>query len=97
MNRDEQLPQQLYLLGGGSALPEVAKAVRSLAWSQRLRFFRYPQVRRLRPTDVPGMVNRTEHGRDPGHVSALALAAWAARQHGAADRPARLLNELWHD
>jgi cell division protein FtsA len=96
MNEDEALPPQIYLLGGGSVLPEMADATRALAWSQRLSFARYPQVGHLKPTDVPGVVNRTELGRGAGDVPALALAAWAARESRPPDRPARLLAELCH-
>ena len=94
LNRDEPLPQNLYLCGGASALPEMTEAVRALAWSQQLHFARYPQVGELRPTDVPGVVNRTGLGRQLGDVSALALAAWAAQQERLPDRPTYLLNEL---
>jgi cell division protein FtsA len=94
LSHDEPLPQSLYLLGGGSALPEVAEAVRSLAWSQRLRFDRYPEVRCLRPTDVPGVMNRSGRGRELGDVSALALASWVADQQRSVARPARILAEL---
>lgn len=94
LNRDEALPQHLYLLGGGSALPEMTEAVRSLAWSQRLHFARYPQVCRLQPTDVPGVVNRTSMGREMGDVSALALAAWIAKLKEPPERPGQILNEL---
>jgi cell division protein FtsA len=96
LNQDEPLPQKLYLLGGGSALPEIAKALHSLAWSERLHFARYPQISRLHPTDVPGVVNRTEFGREPGDVSALALAAWVAQQDCSSDRPSRILAEICH-
>jgi cell division protein FtsA len=96
MNQDALLPQQLYLLGGGSALPEMMEAARSLAWSQKLHFSRYPQVDRLRPTEIPGVVNRTDQGRGAGDVSALALAAWAARQTRDPDPPSRILSEIWH-
>lgn len=94
LSHDEPLPQQLYLLGGGSALPEMVDAVRSLAWSQRLRFVRYPEVSCLQPTDVPRVVNRSGMGRELGDVPALALASWVAEQQGKADRPARILAEL---
>jgi cell division protein FtsA len=94
LNQEGLLPQHLYMLGGGSAMPEVLEAVRSLAWSRRLHFDRYPQVSHLQPTDVPGVVNRTALGRELGDVSAVALAAWAARQQQPADRPARILSEL---
>lgn len=94
MNQDEPLPQQILMTGGGTALPEVVDSVRALAWSRRLRFHRYPEVRCIRPADVPGVVNRTELGREPGDVAALALAAWTARQSQPAERPARILAAL---
>jgi cell division ATPase FtsA len=94
LNQDEPLPERFYLLGGGAVLPDVVEAVRSLAWSERLEFDRYPQVDHLRPTDIPGIVNRTEMGREPGDVSALALAAWASHQGRPPDRPTRVLSEF---
>jgi cell division protein FtsA len=94
LSHDEPLPQHVYLLGGGSALPEMLDAVRSLAWSQRLHFARYPEVCSLRPTDVPGVRNRSGMGQELGDVSALALSSWVAKQQHAADRPGRILAEL---
>jgi cell division ATPase FtsA len=94
LNVDALLPEHLYLLGGGSLLPEIADAARSLAWSQQLQFSRYPQVGRLQPTDVPGVVNRTELGRGAGDVPALALAAWTLQQIRTAPQPNRILAEL---
>jgi hypothetical protein len=91
---DEPLPERLYLLGGASALPGVAEAIGTLAWSERLHFARYPQVGRLRPTDVPGVVNRTDLGRGAGDIAALALAAWAAHESRLPDRPARILSDF---
>jgi cell division protein FtsA len=94
LSHNEPLPQHVYLLGGGSALPEMVDAVRSLAWSQRLHFSRYPEVSSMRPTDVPGVMNRTGMGQALGDVSALALSSWVAKQQREADRPGRILAEL---
>ena len=94
LDQDQSLPQHLYLVGGGSGLPVMAEAVRALAWSDRLHFVRYPQVGRLQPTDVSGVINRTGLGRAAGDVTALALAAWAAYQSQTPDRPSRILHEL---
>jgi hypothetical protein len=94
LNQDEPLPERFYLLGGGAVLPDVLEAVRSLAWSKRLQFDRYPQVGRLRPTDVPSIVNHTDLGREPGDVTALALAAWASHQSRPPNRPTRILSEF---
>jgi cell division protein FtsA len=94
MRQDHPLPPRLYLLGGGSGLPEVVEAAHSLAWSEELHFERYPQIERLRPTDITGVVNRTDLGRGAGDVAAVALAAWAARQSRPLTRPAQILRDL---
>ncbi len=94
LNLDEALPSDLYLLGGGSAAAEIAESVRALAWSRLLTFERHPEVQRLRPTDVAGVVNRTELGRELGDIAPLALAAWAARQQQPLDRPGLILRQL---
>jgi hypothetical protein len=94
LTRGDPLPQRLLLLGGGSGLPEMVEAARSLAWSEELRFERYPQVDRLRPSEITGLVNRTGLGRGAGDVAAMALAAWTARQSQPLDRPGQILREL---
>jgi cell division ATPase FtsA len=94
LNLDAALPARLYLLGGGSATAEIGESVGALAWSRRLTFERHPEVYHLRPTDVPGVLNRTDRGQDAGDVAALALAAWAARQQQPPERPASILSQL---
>lgn len=94
LKEEELLPQDLYLAGGASALPEMESAVRSLAWSQRLQFARYPQVHRLRPTDIVGVVNRSGQGTGLGDVASLALASWVAAQQQPASRAAAILSGL---
>lgn len=97
LNQEEPLPPRLILLGGGSALPGIAESLRTLAWSERLSFARYPQVSQWRPTDLSGVINRTDRGRGLGDVSALALAAWTVQQNRGSDRPIRILRELCWD
>jgi cell division protein FtsA len=94
LRREKPLPERLFLLGGGSGLPEVMEAASALAWSEGLHFERYPLVERLRPTDVAGILNRTDLGRGAGDVSALGLAAWAARQSRPQNRPESILRKL---
>jgi cell division protein FtsA len=91
---DEPLPHRLFLCGGGTSMPEIVEAARSLVWSERLRFERHPQLDPLRPTDVTGVFNRTDCGQGPGDGPALALAAWAGRQRRPPDRPAQILSKL---
>jgi cell division ATPase FtsA len=94
LNVDEALPSDFCLIGGGSAAAEVVESARALAWSRRLTFERHPEVRRLRPTDVAGVVNRTELGRELGDVAPLALAAWTVREQQPLDRPGLVLREI---
>ena len=91
---EKAIPDRVYLLGGGSALPDFVETACALAWSRRLTFSRYPQIGRLRAQDVGGVVNRTELGQGAGDTPALALAAWAAALERVPDRPARILSEL---
>ena len=91
---DQPLPHRLLICGGGSSVPAMAETARGLVLSQRLVFERYPELDRLRPEDVPGIVNRTESGQGPGDVSALALAAWAVRSMEPPGRPMRVLGRL---
>jgi cell division protein FtsA len=91
---DQPLPHRVYLLGGGGLLPEISQAARSLAWSPRIRFERYPQIDWLRASDIPGVVNHTDLGREAGDVSAWALAGWAVGQFRPPDRAARILRGL---
>jgi cell division protein FtsA len=93
---DEPLPQRLFLLGGGSALPEMLEAARTLAWSSLLQFERYPQIDWLKPTDVQGLVNRTDRALNMDDVTSMALAAWASKLHWPADQPSRILSALSH-
>jgi hypothetical protein len=88
------LPQCVYLSGSGSGQREVFEAAKSLAYSERLEFDRYPQVEKLPPTAVPGVADRTGRGDGAGDIPALALASWAAAQSQGRDRPAQLLADL---
>lgn len=90
----ESLPQKIRLFGGSSAMPEIVQSLGALAWSERLRFERYPEVHGVRPTDIPGVVNLTDRGKGAGDVPALALAAWAGQQVKPLSRPVRILSEL---
>lgn len=93
---DEPLPQRVFLLGGGSTLPEMLEAARTLAWSDKLQFERYPQIDWLKSTDVLGVVNRTDKVMNVDDVTALSLVAWTSRLHWPVDEPARIMSHLSH-
>lgn len=95
MARGDPLPASVVLMGQAARLPEVADGARALIWSERLRFFRYPQVRMLQPTDVPHAFDRTGQGLGVASIPLLALASWVAtEQTMPATRPGACLDEM---
>jgi cell division protein FtsA len=55
----DRLPANIYLAGGGSALPEIEEYLNSYPWMDRLPFPRQPVVRVLAPTDVRNIYDST--------------------------------------
>jgi len=71
---NDLLPSQIFLCGGGSALPELRQVLLSEAWVKQLPFSRVPQVSFLQPKDVISMTDTTGSLRSPQDVTPLALA-----------------------
>jgi cell division protein FtsA len=50
--KGELLPPAIYVVGGGSALPDIYEKLESFAWTQRLPFSRQPIIRTVQPEMV---------------------------------------------
>jgi cell division protein FtsA len=57
--RNDRLPPNIYLAGGGSGLPEISEYLRVYPWLERLPFPRQPHVRLLNPADVRNIYDST--------------------------------------
>jgi len=57
--KSDRLPSNIYLAGGGSALPEIEEYLNAYPWMERLPFPRQPVVRVLAPTDVRNIYDST--------------------------------------
>jgi cell division protein FtsA len=57
--RHDRLPPNIYLAGGGSALPEITEYLNAYPWMDRLPFPRQPVVKVLAPTDVRSIYDST--------------------------------------
>ncbi len=71
---NDLLPPQIYICGGGSALPELQEALLSNKWVQNLPFSNSPRVSFLKPRDVARMIDTTKKLDSPQDVTPLALA-----------------------
>jgi cell division protein FtsA len=68
------LPSNIYLCGGGSALPEIGNVLLSQEWAKNLPFTKAPQVNFLQPKDVINIIDQTEELDNPQDVTPMALA-----------------------
>src|SRR6266513_4839216 len=57
LSKGELLPPAIYLVGGGSALPDLRQKLESFPWTERLPFSRQPLVETIQPTMVTSIVD----------------------------------------
>ncbi len=70
----DSLPSNIYLCGGGSALPEIKQVLLDGQWHKSLPFAKMPSVSFLQPRDVIYMLDQTGELISPQDVTPLALA-----------------------
>ncbi len=71
---NDLLPSNIFLCGGGSALPELQAALSDTAWTKNLPFAKQLQVSFLQPRDIVTMDDQTKTLKSPQDVTPLALA-----------------------
>jgi cell division protein FtsA len=72
--RDEVLPPNVYVCGGGSLLPDLMRQLMGSPWWHGLPFPREPSFRRLGPLDVRGITDSTGLLQSAQDVAPMALA-----------------------
>lgn len=65
----EQLPPQIYLCGGGAALPEIREVILAHPWLTVLPFPKFPKVNYLYPSQLVGIQDETRLLIDPADVT----------------------------
>jgi cell division protein FtsA len=70
----EMYPNNIYICGGGSALPEIKTALMEYPWLQTLPFVKYPKTDFLYPNQLADIVDETESLHSPEDVAPIALA-----------------------
>ncbi len=69
------LPSKILLCGGGSALPEIKRALENNHWYKDLPFAKKPKVSFIKPEDVANIVDKTGTIKDQQDITPMGLAS----------------------
>lgn len=72
--KGELLPPAVYVVGGGSALPDVHQKLENFPWTERLPFSRHPIIRTVQPEMVGSIIDRSGLLIDAQDITPMALA-----------------------
>lgn len=72
--KGELLPPAIYVVGGGSALPDITQMLESFPWVDRLPFARQPIIRTVQPEMVGSILDQEGLLRDAQDITPMALA-----------------------
>ncbi len=72
--KGELLPPAIYIVGGGSALPDIRQRLEGFPWTERLPFSRQPIVRAVQPEMVASITDHEGRLIDAQDITPMALA-----------------------
>jgi cell division protein FtsA len=72
--KGELLPPAIYLVGGGSALPDLREKLDNFPWTQRLLFAHQPIIRTVQPDMVSSIVDASGLLKNAQDITPMALA-----------------------
>jgi len=72
--KGELLPPAIYLVGGGSGLPDLRQKLDNFPWTERLPFSRQPIVETIQPHMVTSIVDPNNLLRNAQDITPMALA-----------------------
>ncbi len=72
--KGELLPPAIYLVGGGSGLPDLRKKLEDFPWTQRLPFSREPIVETIQPGMVTSIADPDHMLKNAQDITPMALA-----------------------
>lgn len=74
MARGESLPPAVYMVGGGSGLPDLTKKLERFPWTERLPFSHQPLIQTIQPAMVTGISDPNHLLQDVQDITLMALA-----------------------
>ncbi len=69
----DHLPTKVLLCGGGASLSKLIKALESDDWHKSLPFPKKPTIHRIHPSQVSGIVDKTDQVNDHTFITAMGL------------------------
>src|SRR6266516_3480941 len=72
--KGELLPPAIYMVGGGSALPDLRQKLESFPWTERLPFSRQPIIEMVQPAMVASIYDPEHLLRSAQDITPMALA-----------------------
>ncbi len=74
LSKGELLPPAIYIVGGGSALPDLRQRLEAFPWSERLPFSRQPIIRSVQPEMVGSIIDHEGMLVSAQDITPMALA-----------------------
>ena len=74
LSKGELLPPAIYIVGGGSALPDIRQHLESFPWTERLPFSRQPIIRAVQPEMVGSIIDHDGLLVNAQDITPMALA-----------------------
>ncbi len=74
LSKGELLPPAIYLVGGGSALPDLRQKLEAFPWSERLPFAHQPIIQTVQPEMVASIEDPREMLKNAQDITPMALA-----------------------
>src|SRR6266566_1878240 len=94
--KGELLPPAIYLVGGGSGLPDLRQKLETFPWTERLPFSRQPIVETIQPTMVTSIVDPNNLLRNAQDITPMALAYQAIELQNEDNVLERVLTRVIH-
>jgi cell division protein FtsA len=78
----ENLPEKIYLCGGGSLLPDIREKMLAYPWKQHLNFIKHPKTEIIKPDSLADVIDQTGNLNSPIDVTPCSIAryAWTIQQ-----------------
>ncbi len=74
LSKGELLPPAIYIVGGGSALPDIYQRLETFPWIESLPFSRQPIIRTVQPEMVSSIIDRENLLVDAQDITPMTLA-----------------------
>jgi cell division protein FtsA len=72
--KNELLPPAVYLVGGGSALPDLGEKLERFSWTERLPFSQQPIIQTIQPSMVTSITDPNHLLKNAQDITPMALA-----------------------